>query len=265
MRVEQLILEVTRMCNMSCKHCLRGCSQNVYMTKEMVDTIFKDVDSIGSIVFTGGEPFLNLDIIAYTLEVIKRNNIYVGEFFIVTNGKLYEQKQIEVCNAWMEYIISNNFNLTSSVPRNQMKFISQEDLFNYSGIAVSLDEYHEEIPMENYIKYRMLSYYNTTKEHYNENFKLLNEGNASINHIGTENKPILEVSIYANAIQTENSVCLEDIEVEGYLYISANGNIVGDCDLSYEHIDQLSIGNINENSLLKIVTDKYIEEEELSA
>lgn len=265
MRVEQLILEVTRVCNMSCKHCLRGCSQNVYMTKKMVDKIFADIDSINSILFTGGEPFLNLDIIEYVLEVVKNKNIYVGEFFIITNGKHYEPKQIEICNAWIEYIMTNNFNLNANVPRNNMKFISQEDLFNGSGIAISLDEYHEEIPMENYIKYRMLSYYSTIKEHYDENFKLLNEGNAANNHIGTEYKSMNEVSIYAEVIQNENNISLNEIEIEGLLYVSANGNIVGDCDLSYEHIDQLSIGNINNDSLLDIITNEYIENNELSA
>lgn len=261
MRVGQLVLEVTRVCNMSCKHCLRGCSQNVYMTKEMVDKVFEDIETVDSLTFTGGEPFLNLDIIEYTLDVVKGKGIYVNEFFIVTNGKHYDPKQIEVCNAWMEYIASNNFNLNGNVPRKQMRLTSSEDLFGYSGICVSLDEYHEEIPMENYLKYRMLSYYSPQKEHYDDNFVLLNEGNAAINGIGKNNKPISEINIYANAIDGENDIILEDIEVDGYLYISANGNIVGDCDLSYDHIDQLTIGNINDDTLLHIISEKYIEDE----
>lgn len=36
-----LVIEVTRKCNLSCDHCLRGCSQNMDMKKEYIeDTIF---------------------------------------------------------------------------------------------------------------------------------------------------------------------------------------------------------------------------------
>lgn len=264
MRVEQLILEVTRVCNMSCKHCLRGCSQNVYMTKEMVDKIFEDIESVGSILFTGGEPFLNLDIIEYTLEVVKSKNIFVGEFFIITNGKHYEKRQIDICNAWIEYIMSMNYNLDESVSRKYS--YCNEDIFNYSGIAVSLDEYHEEIPLENYFKYRMLAYYSTVKEHSdNEKFELINEGNAKTNGIGKFNRDYSELSISADAIDSPNGVQLENIEIDGILYVSANGNILGDCDMSYEHADAMSVGNIKDNSLFEIIREKYLEENELSA
>lgn len=257
MRVDQLILEVTRVCNMSCKHCLRGKSQNVYMTREMVDKTLEDIDSINGIVFTGGEPFLNLDIIEYTLEVVKQKGIFVGSFFIATNGKYYEPKQIEVCNAWMEYIVSMNYDLKSSVSR---KFAyCEEELFNYSGIAVSLDEFHEEIPMENYLKYRMLSYYTSIKEHLeNEKFHVIDEGSAHDNQIGTYHNSDFEVDICLDNYDDE--VTSENICIDGDLYISANGNVVGDCDMSYDHIDQISIGNIHDNSLLQIIIDKYMEE-----
>ena len=36
-------------------------------------------------------------------------------------------------------------------------------------------------------------------------------------------------------------------------YISANGNVLSGCDFSYDHGDQISLGNLFEDSLLEIV------------
>lgn len=85
------VIEVTRKCNLQCKHCLRGCAQNKDMSKEIVDKFFKalqsnNVDYI-SITFTGGEPTLNLPIINYTIEKLKQSDISLNRFYIATNGR----------------------------------------------------------------------------------------------------------------------------------------------------------------------------------
>ena len=41
------IFEVTRRCNLSCEHCLRGDAQNLDMTKETVDKVLDHIESIG--------------------------------------------------------------------------------------------------------------------------------------------------------------------------------------------------------------------------
>ena len=59
--ISDLVLEVTRRCNMSCAHCCRGDAQNCDITHKVIDDAFANLSGIGSLVFTGGEPSLNVD------------------------------------------------------------------------------------------------------------------------------------------------------------------------------------------------------------
>ena len=43
LNVKTLLLELTRNCNLECKHCFRGDSQNVYMNLNIIDYVFKNV------------------------------------------------------------------------------------------------------------------------------------------------------------------------------------------------------------------------------
>ena len=58
--IDNLIIEITRRCNMACAHCLRGDAQNIdidpsYMLKLLRDN---NIDYISMVTFTGGEPTL---------------------------------------------------------------------------------------------------------------------------------------------------------------------------------------------------------------
>lgn len=64
MKVCNLILEVTRRCNMNCAHCLRGDAQNMDADPALIPKIFDGIDDIDTITFTGGEPALNTDYMA---------------------------------------------------------------------------------------------------------------------------------------------------------------------------------------------------------
>jgi MoaA/NifB/PqqE/SkfB family radical SAM enzyme len=61
--ISQLIVEVTRRCNMMCDHCLRGDEQSIDMSDDVIKAVLSGVSSIGSLVFTGGEPTLAVDVI----------------------------------------------------------------------------------------------------------------------------------------------------------------------------------------------------------
>lgn len=250
--VDDLVLEVTRKCNMQCAHCLRGKCQNLDMTKDIVDKTFENINSIRCLTFSGGEPFLNLEIIKYTLEVVKEKNISIDSFYIVTNGKQFKDENIEVLNQWYEYIISQQFDLSDELyPTDK---IILNEIMNYGGVCVSRDEYHEPIPILNYLKYRSLSYYLEDKEHPG-NMNLINEGLAKENGIGTIEQGYLDLSVEE---EPNNDLSIYDI-----LYINAKGDVLGDCDASYESQDSLSVGNLKENSLFSILSE-LLEKEEIA-
>ena len=54
--VNNLIIEITRKCNMNCEHCLRGNSQNIDVNFEHVEKLFSQIDYISTLSFGGGEP-----------------------------------------------------------------------------------------------------------------------------------------------------------------------------------------------------------------
>ena len=57
--VNYLAIEVTRRCNMKCNHCLRGDAQNLDISTAVLSGIAKHIHP-ASVIFTGGEPSLNV-------------------------------------------------------------------------------------------------------------------------------------------------------------------------------------------------------------
>jgi len=88
MDVYNLVLETTRRCNFQCEHCMRGDAQPKDMTPEVVDAVLRDVDYIRQVTFTGGEPSLpgSVTVIRYFLERCKALEIPIDAFYIATNG-----------------------------------------------------------------------------------------------------------------------------------------------------------------------------------
>ena len=79
--IENLIIEVTRRCNIQCAHCLRGAAQNLDLKKESVDNLLNQVYSISGLTFSGGEPVLNVEIIEYIVDSIIKKDIPVYNFY----------------------------------------------------------------------------------------------------------------------------------------------------------------------------------------
>ena len=115
----QLIPEISRKCNIACKHCLRGPAQRKVMSEDVVERIFEIFDMTQTeITFGGGEPTLALDVIE--LFVNRLNSLYA--FYIVTNGKVYHKKLVELCD----------------------KLYNMSEEQEMCGLAFSSDMFHEE-------------------------------------------------------------------------------------------------------------------------
>ena len=64
-----VVIEVTRRCNMCCAHCLRGDAEAVDIQERYIDAFldsFANAGYISSLTFTGGEISLNIPAIRYT-------------------------------------------------------------------------------------------------------------------------------------------------------------------------------------------------------
>ena len=230
--IENLCIEVTRKCNMRCEHCLRGNAQNVDIDMRHIDAILSHCEGINSITFTGGEPTLNLTAIEYTINEIVRREIPLGSFYVVTNGKVFRNRLVDILDKAYEYCYEKEI----------------------CGLAVSNDEFHRKYQNEkfNHIlsRYRYRDdYYDFEREYFRINDKrwnflrggLLDEGRAKnlpTYYERRENK----VSEYVE----DNVHLLRENYIGGTLYLNALGELVNGCDWSYASQKQRKIATIHE-------------------
>lgn len=210
LRVQDLCIEVTRRCNMACEHCLRGDAQDLDIPLEYIKKAIEQIDEISSITFTGGEPSLNIPAIRYFFEELERQGKYVSWFYLVTNGK---ENQLELA---IELLKAH-------------QLTAEPDM---DAVCMSIDMFHSAHKQDMAIK--GLAFYREDKEHTLENDKLnwiINAGRARDNGFGDHDNRTYQFPDPANACS------LDTVELER-LYISANGNVVYDGDMSFDEIDE---------------------------
>lgn len=224
MNIDNLIIEVTRKCNMTCAHCLRGTAQNKEIKKETISKFLLNnkIEYISTITFTGGEPSLNTQAIKDFILICKENNIEVGNFYIATNGK---QENEEFLRACLDLYL----------------FCSDNEM---SQVQVSRSDFHNEQD-ENWIK--KLSCLKFANERENINYEMvISEGK------GKELNELNGTIDTARKIKPE-PLTLEEDHIEGEIYLNVNGDICTSCDLSYIRQNKLKIGNVYEQSLIEMI------------
>lgn len=244
-----VVIEVTRRCNMCCAHCLRGDAQNVDIMPEYIDKSFEKFrpgTSISSITFTGGEITLNLAAIWYTLEVVKRRNISVYDFYMVTNGKDASKmpEPASVSLAWWVYCHESDY--------------CEED---FCGVAISGDEFHEDIDDDAYSIRSGLKYFREKDKKTDfSDVALINEGRAKALPSTVYRKEEPE-DIYLDV--TNLGADLLDISGAS-IYLNAKGDIVVGCDWSYESQDERKATNVAEREdwAADLLEHEYCEVEE---
>jgi organic radical activating enzyme len=209
-----VVLEVTRRCNMKCAHCLRGCAQNVDMSQDIVDTFLDSVESIGSLVFTGGEPVINAELIIHIIDRIIDENIPLEYFYMVTNAGVFNEELYHKMIELYAYV--------------ENKYLS--------NVFVSFDKYHdqsEEIDKFS-ARWKSLEFYGDAFERIDDNNfsdNLISDGMAKENNIGT-------VNYHYNDMKVENN------HVWSKFYLNAKGYILSDYNMSYKTQAENSLGSI---------------------
>lgn len=213
--VSQLVIEVTRRCNMTCGHCLRGDAQNLDMSLQMIEKIIDSIDNVCTVTFTGGEPTLNLDAIEHYFEYALEKDKLPSAFYLVTNGT---GDQLRLATLLLKYY-----------PYMQEQCVC--------GVSLSVDEFHETpfVPSEAIIK--ALVFYDASKETDYKGSQLIAEGRSANIKDARPFEPDDDFSISG---YNKNFIGLEMV------YVAANGNLYQDCDASYARVDKESKYNIND-------------------
>jgi organic radical activating enzyme len=217
MYIQNLTIELTRRCNLSCNHCLRGTAQNCDIDKKYIDATFKKFKNIGSLCLTGGEPSLVPELILYVVRQIKKNKVSVNSFDITTNA-------VKISSKFIMALI-------------ELYYVCEDKEF--CSLSISNDAYHSDCIdkdlEENYKKLEVLKFVSRRQNNNNNYYhdRLINEGNG-------ENYGGRDIDIYPITIDNEN------IYDTTTLYINVLGNVMGYCDLSYKSQDceVLNIFNI---------------------
>ena len=222
--VSDLIIECTRRCNMTCSHCMRGEAEPVDIHPRVLEAITKQVDYIGIVTFTGGEPSLNPRAIDLFIQCCKKYNTEVDSFYITTNGKKYS-------DAFLLSLIK----LYSFCSSNEA-----------SMVVVSNTPFHA--PEQNREEIKKLESFKFVPT------KRLRLQYSHVKNMGRAKKYGIGEIDYTP--QTEYYIeKFDDIYQIDMLYVNCYGYMFPDCDMSYAYQRQEKTYNILSDGVGKIIED----------
>ena len=233
--ISNLTIEVTRLCNLECIHCLRGESENKFISDNTINNLMKNINSIGLLTITGGEPLIAINNINKLVESIKKNNIKIDNIQLITNGTILSSKTLKCLKQLQEI---SNLHLYISSDRFHLIELQNKGL-------IDLYERNKDIYKE------LLN----AKEYGNFNNRVIirvmgranNLNNEDINRINQNYKCNYILSNMINGKIEYKIPYIKDNQVIGKLVIDVNGNIVGD-NLSFISEDQEAYYNTNINN-----------------
>ena len=233
-KAEELLMEITRYCNLDCRHCFRGESQNAFMSTETIYNLLTNLDEINKLVLSGGEPFMAVKQLNDVADAIHRNGIKVNEISIITNGTILNTEVIRALE--------------------KLQMVCKE-----LKIRVSNDKFHQMELEKRQLKNRRLV-----------NFDLL-EKIFGATWYGTPRKEHV-VSLIENVGRASRLTQDDMDEINNFgeyptLYALTNANIFNGADLSITPKVPYYAGNMWIKSLINIdvngfVTDYYASYEE---
>ena len=227
LNISDVVIEVTRKCNMQCEHCLRGDVQNKTLDNKYIDKLFSLIDTIHCLSITGGEPTLAMDKLDHIEQCARYAHADVDNFFMVTNGK-----SIHV-NKLAEWV----WNMQDACQDNEISAVTfsfdnfHRNTFNCQQLDKQERNFHRlwEILEEDYGLYNSCDgafVYKHTSDRMGYR-DLVKEGRAK-NFGGREvSVDSFEEDTWADYVSFSDS----------QLYLSCSGWLVSGCDWSYNTID----------------------------
>jgi organic radical activating enzyme len=230
LEINELMVEVTRRCNMRCNHCLRGNARKENLNVELFNEFLDAVASIGCIIFGGGEPSLAPNIMMDILKLVKEKSIPVYRFYIVTNGKKVSKSFLNAIMRWYEYVEDDYHDDMSSM------------------LALSQDKFHEQIPEKNKKKLRMFSFF-SEDEHRTDFDKIPVQNLGRAKNLTNQKRRDPRCSLDIHAERYDDKVNISDV-----ISFTVDGYIVPDCDYEYEEVEEIAIANMKERSWFDTLT-----------
>lgn len=213
-----LTIEITRKCNLSCKHCMRGDAQDLTISPEIIDIVLSQIAEIHDLLLTGGEPLLELDTVEYLLHAINRQGVNVDKLQIVTNGTILNERVADIF-----------LNFAEKNPHCEVMFGISDDIFHDKAQSKECFDFYS--------------------SRFSEKIPVAMHGELPLLRSCGRVQMVKEIDGIPVKGLSENSfrphrICIEDNLVCCEISLLANGNIALDGDVSYEIADKVSFGNV---------------------
>lgn len=232
MYISNLVLELTRKCNLRCAHCMRGPAQRMNMSREILWRIFRQIDGIGHLTLTGGEPSLGVEVIEQMIQEMFWSKPNIQYFYCISNGRTHNRytrflKALDRLYDWC----SEKCSCCLTLSTDQFHGLEDRQLWKFYDSEWEHPYFHLE-------------------KHRKHIYNIIDEGYAHKHQMGVvpsiQQKPWI---IDGQGDVMDHEVC-----------ISANGNVTSCCDMSYHRIDREHKGNILGTPLREII-DSFSEKE----
>ena len=236
--LNNVYIEVTRRCNMSCPHCMRGPAQNVDLSKEDINMFFDkfNCESIRSLTFGGGEPTVAPDIVSYIVDQIIVRKIKVGAG-LITNGKVFSKEVADALNRLDEY------DKQLREPGEPTDYVSSNIMLGFS-----VDKYHNIDISEVKEKYRNYCKWLYLYDNVFTDDKIVQTGNATFGR-PYEYHP----SITYYGVEDDKTAFIdEQINLSARGFVNTNG--FG----SYVDMDKCNFGHISNFDVRKFLLEHGI-------
>lgn len=249
---KELAIEVTRRCNMQCSHCMRGSAENHTISKEVVDRLFDEVSVVARLLLTGGEPFLEPEMMDYIFDAIIKRKIPIEKISVVTNGTIRDKRIAESFNKIGKYVADN-----------WSKTLTKKQIRQIVTISISNDSYHmKEDIMETLKFYRGLLNDNCIilKKNQKDINEVLCLGNAADESFVLDEKKKYMYKITPYRVAFFNDDDGKPLAIDTMIQIGYDGKILIGEDSSYLQQDNNNYGNILQKHMSTLLAECAFDE-----
>lgn len=257
-----LMLEVTRKCNLKCKHCMRGAAQHLNMSAEVLEVVFRQIKYIYHLSLTGGEPFLAPEVVEKMVDIIIEKKIKVYRCTTVDNGTILNElgvRSVKALNRLGEYIYNSvwdsdkkdeNNNPPISISISNSKYHKndiQKAIEFYKGYANKYVNVDDQGEWESGLKDKQGNVIRNKDMKGNDSNWLKKEGRAKENGLPCK---YMTDAYNIEFFTTDDG---KKTIVKTGIQICANGNVVPPEALSFESMDKKNMGNILKEPLSAMI------------
>ena len=238
-----VIVELTRRCNMKCRHCMRGPAQCRDMSVEVMNALVKKMSglSVDRIALGGGESTTVPSLVSKFFKKTEGAGIYPCSYSIVTNGKAMPRAFMDVIariQAHAEvYVMASFDNCHDRVSVDEFL----ERCEKLREVTAEADRFHQGVRMQ--FRYRGDDYVSdAVQEQRHTSEDILKMGRGATEFGGWKAVTVYPYDVKGNG-DDYLPLCEDDF------YVDVDGNVWPHCDLSYRFMARrrkYCLGNVTD-------------------